>query len=570
MGVPGFFVWLLRKYSNSKPFITNTIDKQIDYLLFDANCLIHPICSKILNDNIDDDINTVEDKMIDAIISYLNELIIFVNPNKGVYIAIDGVPPMAKIKQQRMRRLKSLIDKKTFDTLKIKYNKPISQWNNSAITPGTKFMDKLHNNILNYINTCKYNIIYSSCYTPAEGEHKLLEFIKLNINYSYVMYGLDADLIFLSLSTMCTNIFLLRESHEINKDDTSKLLYVNIEIMKDCIYNTITTTILNDFKHLEEYILDRTSIIKDFIFVCFFLGNDFLPILYSIDIYNNGIAYLIKEYTNTINEMILNNDVEYIYAIKENNINIDFIQIFIKRLAYNEHTLLCEHYNNTKYTHILYKRLSNIIDPYEKEYYKLDNLLFNIIDPIKIGVGQYEDYRNRFYIHYWHLNENELEDFVSEMIKQYILGLRWISLYYFDKIPSWDWFYPFEFPPFINDINKYLIKHKDTFLYAFIPSQPITIFEQQLIIFPQQANYLLPKSLRRITTDINSSLAYMYPTNITQSFINKKKYWMGIPLLPQIDLELIKHIYKKYKNELLNNEIHRNDYKDIFTNIKNI
>ena len=39
-------------------------------------------------------------------------------------------------------------------------------------------MKKLHDKILNW--AVKYNIIYSSCYTPSEGEHKLLQFIRNN------------------------------------------------------------------------------------------------------------------------------------------------------------------------------------------------------------------------------------------------------------------------------------------------------------------------------------------------------------------------------------------------------
>ena len=37
---------------------------------------------------------------------------------------------------------------------------------------------------------------------------------KNNINYSYSIYGLDADLIFLALSTESNSIYLLREANE--------------------------------------------------------------------------------------------------------------------------------------------------------------------------------------------------------------------------------------------------------------------------------------------------------------------------------------------------------------------
>ena len=45
-----------------------------------------------------------------------------------------------------------------FDKIKNKHKIPISYyWNNSAISPGTKFMEKLHNKILKWITEYKKN-----------------------------------------------------------------------------------------------------------------------------------------------------------------------------------------------------------------------------------------------------------------------------------------------------------------------------------------------------------------------------------------------------------------------------
>ena len=129
MGVPGFFLWLMKNYKKDK-FIFNKSNIQdtenessilheinsINYILIDANCLIHPVCYKVLADNptiTDNDV--LEHKMISAIFEYLEKIISHVNPNKGIYLAIDGVAPVAKIKQQRSRRFKSLADKAMWD-----------------------------------------------------------------------------------------------------------------------------------------------------------------------------------------------------------------------------------------------------------------------------------------------------------------------------------------------------------------------------------------------------------------------------------------------------------------------
>ena len=62
------------------------------------------------------DIDRLENKMINNVIIYLEKLISLAKPTKGIYLAIDGVAPVAKMKQQRLRRYKSINDKKLLYT----------------------------------------------------------------------------------------------------------------------------------------------------------------------------------------------------------------------------------------------------------------------------------------------------------------------------------------------------------------------------------------------------------------------------------------------------------------------
>ena len=57
MGVPGFFAWILKNYKK-KNMITNVSNNEelkdtISNLFIDTNCLIHPQCFAILNENKD-------------------------------------------------------------------------------------------------------------------------------------------------------------------------------------------------------------------------------------------------------------------------------------------------------------------------------------------------------------------------------------------------------------------------------------------------------------------------------------------------------------------------------------
>ena len=66
MGVPGFFLWLIKKYKNKKIVfpkvkadITDMIHN-IDYLLIDMNCMIHPEFFKTLEDIKTTDMDKIE------------------------------------------------------------------------------------------------------------------------------------------------------------------------------------------------------------------------------------------------------------------------------------------------------------------------------------------------------------------------------------------------------------------------------------------------------------------------------------------------------------------------------
>jgi 5'-3' exonuclease len=550
MGVPKFFAWLMRNYKKSKfVFQKEKIDLEpIDWFLIDTNCLIHPTCFKILaeeqNSKTNINFKSLENKMMNAVIEYIEKLIKYVDPKKGIYIAIDGPVCCAKMKQQRQRRFRSVHDKMLFDRIKEKHGVEIPfYWNNSAISPGTKFMNKLHNKIISwakeYITKNNIKIIYSSSNVPGEGEHKLLDFIKKNKkqDLSYVTYGLDADLIFLMLVTKSDKVYLLREAQQFDpKASKDQLNFVSLKIMRECIYKTFEKYILeNDNAEITEISINKDRIINDFIFLCYFLGNDFLPHILSLDINKNGIEYILEKYADTYLQQF-----NYILSEDTKSINQLFIRAFLEKLAFSEESILIENFNEKR------KFRMEGDNEYQKELFKIDNLLFKIPDPIGVGVDS--NYRNNYYKHYFNVDISEMESFVEKMVKQYLIGVKWVMFYYFHKIPDWTWFYPYDYPPFITDIYKYLINFDDI---KFKEGKPMDPFEQLLNILPSQsAKYLLPKNLVKLVTLSNSSLIHLYPLDVDIDFLYKHKYWEGIPKLPPMEIKLVKHSYLKYKDEI--------------------
>lgn len=223
MGVPKFFKWILDIDEND--ILIDSIAENIS-LYIDANCLFHPICFETLEKyNKITNLDLLEKKMFKRIIKYIDYLIIFTKATFA-YISVDGVCPFAKINQQRKRRYISIYDKKNIDKINNKYDKPINSiWSNTCISPGTEFMEKLHIEIINYINNKNIKIFYSSYHQPGEGEHKILQYIKQNNEKGIsVIYGLDADLIFLAMVSEKNQIYLLREKNQIKQGEKKTIL----------------------------------------------------------------------------------------------------------------------------------------------------------------------------------------------------------------------------------------------------------------------------------------------------------------------------------------------------------
>ena len=173
----------------------------------DCNSLIYDAVFELNKDDSVDKSNHDNYEKIFNSINYQKNFILinFVNPKQNCIIAFDGVAPLAKLNQQRIRRFKSSYESTIKNSITQVTN--TTTWNRSCITPGTSFMKKLalkietlkfNNNINNL------NIITSTSNEEGEGEHKIFDYIRNNIDehnkHDTVIYGLDADLIMLSLN----------------------------------------------------------------------------------------------------------------------------------------------------------------------------------------------------------------------------------------------------------------------------------------------------------------------------------------------------------------------------------
>jgi 5'-3' exonuclease len=584
MGVPAFFRKLVQKYK----IIRSNPDMAVSSLYIDANCLFHPQCFKELDLNKDvTDQQVLFNKMSKRIIAYINYLIRLVDPQDLVYIAVDGVAPLAKINQQRIRRFGYANNYKQniYRKHNIKFN---DSWSNIVITPGTDFMSDLHGVLKNYYEKFfdhdenkktnrRFKIIYDSYLTPGEGEHKILQFMKLNNIKSNntkanVIYGLDADLIFLAMASHIPNIFLLRESsqftHDGNNDNSSieeELLYADIELTKKFIneeYNKYYQDYINKDKIIqsnifdnddtsnEEKVTETTNIasqvktfdfVNDYIFICYFLGNDFLPHLPSIDINNQGLELIQEVYMDIFEEIGTN-----LITINKNetiNINTQFLTKFITRLASYEDV----YFRKTlpDYLKKMSHRRCYETEPHKREIWNIENLKdVKVNDNIKLGHGRPDEWKYRYYSHYFHTDEH-MDKTVNAVCLNYIEGLVWVSKYYFEKCPSWKWQYRYSHPPFLSDLAQF-IKNMDIAKDVEIKyHDPIDMHTQLVSVIPPSFSHILPKSLQHLNSSKDSPIIDMFPLTYEIDMIYKTQLYKCIPMIPYLDIDRVDQAVKQ-------------------------
>ena len=431
MGIPQFFRYITNKYPN---IITDNI-QYLDNLFFDLNCLIHPCVhtvinnfpelvieyNKIINTNSLDIITSFEEQVYIEIERYMRYLIDFASPKKLIYLAIDGVAPRSKMKQQRTRRYKSILEKQMKKKIDIKYRKKTIIFDTNCITPGTLFMKKLSTFLKELVtdlsNKYSVKIILSDSGIIGEGEHKILQYMKIHCQDEVnCIYGLDADLIMLSLVNNCDKSYLLREAVHFGKVDQNVLLFFDVDLFSEKLYNTIEEPITYKYRALysesgeyTELELDKNRVIKDYICLCFLIGNDFLPHLPGIDIGNKGIDKLIETYIN-------NYIIKPYYLVNEDNtINFIFMKQIIVKLYNNEPKILGDYQKKID----RYRPRLHYDNKYKQEleklkYYPIFNkkTLFKFTD---------ENWRDCYYKYYFNItNRQKNLDILDNICENYI------------------------------------------------------------------------------------------------------------------------------------------------------
>lgn len=530
MGVKFFFHWLKKNYRNCIEFfsINSPIQKNIDNFCIDLNGVFHNCTQKIygygqkqkklkyLLKRKRKKTNSLKTQLkvfkeVCDQITFLTEL---VKPNKRLILCVDGVAGSAKLQQQRQRRFKSAKSREeSEDTI---------EFDSCSITPGTKFMHYLTKYIDWYIrqqvSTWRgLEIIFSNEKAPSEGEHKIINFIRYygEKNETYCIHGLDADLIMLSLGTHVPKFYVLRE----DMYEANKFIYINIGKFSQKLKYDLCWQGQN---------YNKIFAINDFIFMCFMVGNDFLPNIPSLEIIEGGIETLISTYRTVCKDyghLTKQTRDKSIIFVK------DALQTFLGTISQDEKIMLENKWN---------KKDNLFPDPFLEKFMDMDG-------NGKITI-RFEEYKKAYY------QEKFPDISIKDICHKYLEGLQWVLSYYTRGIPNWMWYYSLHYAPFASD----LAKHIQTFNFPkYGRTMPITPFQQLLSVLPPQSSNLIPKPLNTLLSEESPLISY-YPREFPIDLCGKRKEWEGVAILPMVDFRKLRKEYFSIIEEVSQEDLKRN------------
>lgn len=481
MGIPAYYRTLCNKIPS---LLVKRLPKEIQVgsLWIDFNCVVYHCIRRPGTEVYPGEEGRIdwENKLIKIIVKYCKNLIEESGIEEGgrVFLGIDGVVPMAKMRQQRKRRFKSA----WLYEHEVALGKPREpRWDTNSITPGTAFMERL----ADYLKAEKRWRV-SCAGEPGEGEQKVFELLRKEGTggKAVVIYGLDADLIVMSLFQQVNQkekIFLFRENTEVDGGvkydsitNTEEYRFLNIQLLAD--------TLAQGEKEGQEA---KKSYITDYCAAMMLLGNDFIP---------HSIWFTIRDSGHTILEELLKKvRGQYGNLTEECVWRKEPLRELIKAIGSNEEGRLGAWIYRKFQQNVRSSRDAE--EPWQEDLNKWNQtpiaekdesrlLKFWNDDCVKLA----DCWRENYYDAY--LGAKNKSD-IDERCKVYCQGLQWSLTYMTGSGQvSFEWLYPWSYPPLWADIWEYL-KREDALNPPSLENAMLKPQEQLALVLPLSSWWLV-------------------------------------------------------------------------------
>ncbi|KAM6160482.1 5'-3' exoribonuclease 1 isoform 6-T6 [Erethizon dorsatum] len=597
MGVPKFYRWISERYPCLSEVVKEHQIPEFDNLYLDMNGIIHQ-CSHPNDDDVHFRIS--DDKIFTDIFHYLEVLFRIIKPRKVFFMAVDGVAPRAKMNQQRGRRFRSA--KEAEDKIKKAIEKgetlpTEARFDSNCITPGTEFMARLHEHLKYFVNmkisTDKswqgVTIYFSGHETPGEGEHKIMEFIRSekakpdhDPNTRHCLYGLDADLIMLGLTSHEAHFSLLREevrfggkkAQRVCAPEETTFHLLHLSLMRE--YIDYEFSVLKE-KITFKYDIER--IIDDWILMGFLVGNDFIPHLPHLHINHDALPLLYGTYITILPELggyinesgHLNLPRFEKYLVKLSDFDREhFSEVFVDLKWFESKVgnkylneaagIAAEEAKNYKEKKKSKGQENSVywaaLDKSEGEMVVSKDNLEDETEDDDLFETEFRQYKRTYYMTKMGVDVVS-DDFLADQAVCYVQAIQWILHYYYHGVQSWSWYYPYHYAPFLSDIRNI-----STLKIHFELGKPFKPFEQLLAVLPAASKNLLPTCYQHLMTSEDSPIIEYYPPDFKTDLNGKQQEWEAVVLIPFIDEKRLLEAMETCNHSLKEEERKRNRHSE--------
>jgi len=112
------------------------------------------------------------------------------------------------------------------------------------------------------------------------------------------------------------------------------------------------------------------------------------------------------------------------------------------------------------------------------------------VDAVRYGQ---KDWKERYYASKLRMPRAEVEA-RRAVVAQYVQGLCWVLLYYYQGVQDWGWYYPHHYAPCASD----LIALDEFANSSFELGAAFSPFEQLMAVFPPASGHALPETYRKV------------------------------------------------------------------------
>jgi len=388
-----------------------------------------------------------------------------------------------------------------------------------------------------------------------------------------------------------------------------QFIFIRLTVLREYLYQELTMTGLPFPQDLERAI-------DDWVLMCFFVGNDFLPHLPSLEIREGAIDRLIKLYKRAVYKTGG-------YLTNSGSVNLARVQLILSELGEVEDEIFKKRRENdlqmkrrdeerkkrqrrSAGSNVPARRLTGQYEPSRPGGFvppitnphstimeiRKDAMQRSLSSQLnhdaaaalksqlasadsgqtergaKRKIDETEDeqkephdevklwedgWKDRYYQSKFGVGPDDVK-FRYCVANAYVLGMCWVLKYYYQGCASWDWYFPYHYAPFASDF----VNIGDLGTSFDKGTKPFCPMEQLMSVFPAASKQFLPPSWQTLMDDPDSPIIDFYPVDFKVDLNGKRYAWQGVALLPFVDeRRLLTTLQEVYPN-LTDREQQRN------------